>query len=73
MLNICKKIKIYKKSVTIVKLADENLNKKNNFNKKNFKNNIFKIIKLFFNKKPSSNSLNNKKLKLPFSPFLHYL
>ena len=68
MLNIHKKIKIYKKSVTTIKPINKDLNKKNDSNKKDSKNNIlFKIIKFFFNKKPLFNSLNNKKLKLLFS------
>ena len=70
MLNIHKKIKIYKKLIITIKLTGEDSDKKNNFNKKDFKNNIlFKIIKFFFNKESLFNSLNNKELKLFFSFF----
>ena len=73
-LNICKKIKTCEKSITIIKLTDEDLSEKNNSNKEDFKNNIlFKTIKFFFGKELSSNSLNNKELKLPFLPPLYYL
>ena len=67
MLNIYKKIKICKRLIITIKLTDKNLDEKNNFNKKDFKNNILsKIIKFFFDKKPLFNSLNNKELKLSF-------
>ena len=66
-------MKIHKRSVIIIKSTNKDSDEKNNLNKKDSKNNILpKTIKLFFNKKPSSNSLNNKKLKLPFLPSLHH-
>ena len=71
-LNICKKIKTCERSITTIKPTNKNLDE-NDFNKKNSKNNIlFKIIKLFFNKEPSFDNLDNKKLKLPSSPFLYH-
>ena len=74
MLNIRKKIKTHKKLIITIKLTSEDLDEKNNLNEEDFKNNIlFKIIKLFFNKEPSFNSLNDEELKLPFLFFLHYL
>ena len=74
ILNIYKKIKTRKKSITTIKSINKNLNKKNNSDEEDFKNNIlFKIIKLFSGKEPSFNSLNNKELKLFFLLFLHCL
>ena len=73
-LNIYKKIKARKKLIITIKLINKNLDKENNLNKKNFKNNIlFKIIKFFFNKKLLSNNLNNKELKLSSLFPLYYL
>ena len=73
-LNIHKKIKTCEKSIITIKPTDEDLDKKNDLNEEDSKNNILlKIIKLFFNKKPSFDSLNDKKLKLFFSLFLRRL
>ena len=66
-------MKAHKRLVIIIKSISKDLNEKDDFNKEDFKNNIFKIIKLFSNKEPLFNSLNNKKLKLLSLPFLHRL
>ena len=66
-------MKTCKKLVIIIKSTGEDSDKKNNSNKEDFENSIFKIIKLFFNKEPSFNNLNNKELKLFFLLFLRRL
>ena len=71
ILNIRKKIKTREKLITTIKLINKDLNEENDSNKEDSENNIlFKTIELFFDKKPLSDSSNNKKLKLPFSPSL---
>ena len=69
ILNIYKKIKIREKLIIIIKLINKDLDKENDFNEKDSKDNIlFKTIKLFSNKEPLFDSLNNKELKLPSPP-----
>ena len=48
MLDIYKKIKARERLIIIIKFIGEDLNEGDNFNEEDFKDNIFKIIKLFF-------------------------
>ena len=74
ILNICKEIKTYKKSITTIKPTGKDSDKENISDKEDSKNNmLFKTIKLFFGKESLFNSLNNEKLKLPSLPPLRRL
>ena len=47
MLNIYKEMKAHKKLIITIKPINENLNKENNSNKKDFKNNILELLSFF--------------------------
>ena len=71
MLDIYKKMKARKRLIIIIKLINKDLDEKDNFDKKDSKNNIlFEIIEFFYGKEPLFNSLDDEELKLFFLPFL---